>query len=90
MSPICTLICANQSPSRAQGTRMHVGKLAFTQLRDCFSWKSFGCIVERYGGDRRVRDFSFLVTRKRHFPDIVNVRVTVESRPAHGTDCHVR
>ncbi len=37
---------------------MHVGKLVFAQLMDHLPWKSFGRIVERYGGDRRIRDFS--------------------------------
>jgi hypothetical protein len=37
---------------------MHVGKLVFAQLMDHFPWKTFGRIVERYGGDRRIRDFS--------------------------------
>jgi len=37
---------------------VHVGKLVFAQLMDHLPWKSFGRIVERYGGDHRVRDFS--------------------------------
>lgn len=37
---------------------MHIGKLVFAQLMDHLPWKTFGRIVERYGGDRRVRDFS--------------------------------
>lgn len=37
---------------------MHVGKLVFAQLMDHLPWKSFGRIVERYGGDHRARDFS--------------------------------
>jgi hypothetical protein len=37
---------------------MHVGKLVFAQLMDHLSWKTFGRIVERYGGDYRVREFS--------------------------------
>ena len=37
---------------------MHVGKLVFTQLMEHLPWKSFGRIVERYGGDHRVRGFS--------------------------------
>lgn len=37
---------------------MHVGKLVFAQLMDQLSWKTFGRIVERYGGDHRVRQFS--------------------------------
>ncbi len=37
---------------------MHVGKLVFAQLMDHLPWKSFGRIVERYGGDHRTRDFS--------------------------------
>jgi hypothetical protein len=37
---------------------MHVGKLVFAQLMEHLPWKSFGRIVERYGGDRRVRHFS--------------------------------
>jgi len=37
---------------------MHIGKLVFAQLMDHLPWKSFGRIVERYGGDHRVRDFS--------------------------------
>jgi hypothetical protein len=37
---------------------MHVGKLVFAQLMDHLPWKSFGRIVERYGGDHRIRDFS--------------------------------
>ncbi|MGE5737653.1 MAG: IS4 family transposase, partial [Betaproteobacteria bacterium] len=35
-----------------------VGKLVFAQLMDQLSWKTFGRIVERYGGDHRVRQFS--------------------------------
>jgi hypothetical protein len=38
--------------------RMHIGKLVFAQLMDHLPWKSFGRIVERYGGDHRVREFS--------------------------------
>jgi hypothetical protein len=37
---------------------MYAGKLVFTQLMDHLPWKSFGRIVERYGGDHRVRHFS--------------------------------
>ena len=37
---------------------MHVGKLVFAQLMDHLPWQTFGRIVERYGGDHRVRDFS--------------------------------
>ena len=37
---------------------MHVGKLVFAQLVDHLPWKTFGRIVDRYGGDHRVRDFS--------------------------------
>jgi len=37
---------------------MHVGKLVFSQMMDHLPWKTFGRIVERYGGDHRVRDFS--------------------------------
>jgi hypothetical protein len=51
-------ICANLSPSQARGKRMHAGKLVFAQLMDHLPWKTFGRIVERYGGDHRVREFS--------------------------------
>ena len=34
---------------------MHIGKLVFAQLMDHLPWKSFGRIVERYGGDQRAR-----------------------------------
>ena len=37
---------------------MHIGKLVFAQVMDHLPWKSFGRIVERYGGDHRVREFS--------------------------------
>ena len=37
---------------------MHVGKLVFAQLMEHLPWKTFGRIVERYGGDHRVREFS--------------------------------
>jgi len=37
---------------------MHAGKLVFAQLMDHLPWKTFGRIVERYGGDHRVRQFS--------------------------------
>jgi hypothetical protein len=37
---------------------MHVGKLVFAQLMDHLPWKTFGRIVQRYDGDRRVREFS--------------------------------
>lgn len=36
---------------------MNVGKLVFAQLMDHLPWKSFGRIVELYGGDYRVREF---------------------------------
>jgi uncharacterized protein DUF4372/DDE family transposase len=50
--------CENLSPSQARGMRMHAGKLVFAQLMDHLPWKTFGRIVERYGGDHRVREFS--------------------------------
>ena len=34
---------------------MHFGKLVVAQLMDHLPWKSFGRIVERYGGDQRAR-----------------------------------
>src|SRR5207248_7405503 len=34
---------------------MHAGKLVFAQLMEHLPWKTFGRIVERYGGDQRVR-----------------------------------
>jgi hypothetical protein len=34
---------------------MHGGKLVFAQLMEHLPWKTFGRIVERYGGDHRVR-----------------------------------
>ena len=37
---------------------MNVGKLVFAQLMDHLPWKSFGRLVERYGGDHRVRHFN--------------------------------
>jgi len=37
---------------------MYAGRLVFTQLMDHLPWKSFGRIVERYGGDHRTRYFS--------------------------------
>lgn len=37
---------------------MHSGKLVFAQLMDHLPWKTFGRIVERYGGDHRVREFN--------------------------------
>lgn len=37
---------------------MHTGKLVFAQLMDHLPWKTFGRIVDRYGGDHRIRDFS--------------------------------
>ena len=37
---------------------MFVGKLVFAQLMDHLPWKNFRRIVERYGGDHRVRHFS--------------------------------
>lgn len=37
---------------------MHIGKLVFAQLMDHLPWKNFHRIVERYGGDHRVRHFS--------------------------------
>jgi len=30
---------------------MHVGKLVFAQMMEHLPWKTFGRIVERYGGD---------------------------------------
>lgn len=37
---------------------MYAGKLVFAQLMDYLPWKNFGRIVERYGGDHRVRQFN--------------------------------
>ena len=37
---------------------MNVGKLVFAQLMDHLPWRSFGRLVERYGGDHRVRHFN--------------------------------
>ena len=35
---------------------MYAGQLVFAQLMDHLPWKTFGRIVERYGGDRRIRE----------------------------------
>ena len=37
------------------GIAMYVGKTLFAQIMDFVPWTSFGRIVARYGGDRRVR-----------------------------------
>lgn len=37
---------------------MYAGQLVFAQLMEHLPWHTFRRIVERYGGDRRVRDFS--------------------------------
>ena len=37
---------------------MNLGRLVFAQLMDHLPWKSFGRIVERYDGNRRVRHFT--------------------------------
>lgn len=37
---------------------MHVGKLVFAQLMDHLPWTSFARVVERYGGNHRIRHFS--------------------------------
>jgi hypothetical protein len=37
---------------------MFAGKLVFSQLMDHLPWKTFGRIVQRYGGDHRVREFN--------------------------------
>ncbi len=37
---------------------MYAGQLVFAQLMEHLPWQSFRRIVERYGGDHRVRDFS--------------------------------
>ena len=50
--------CAKLWLLPAQGARMNVGKLVFAQLMDHLPWKSFGRLVERYGGDHRVRHFN--------------------------------
>ena len=36
---------------------MNTGKTLFAQLMDFLPWTTFSRIVERYGGDRRVRTF---------------------------------
>ena len=36
---------------------MNTGKTLFTQLMDCLPWTTFGRIVDRFGGDTRVRSF---------------------------------
>jgi hypothetical protein len=35
---------------------MYAGQLVFAQLMEHLPWQTFRRIVERYGGDRRVRD----------------------------------
>jgi len=37
---------------------MFAGKLVFSQLMDHLPWKTFGRIVQRYGGNHRVREFN--------------------------------
>lgn len=37
---------------------MHVGKLVFAQLMEHLPWKTFGRLVQRYGGDFRTREFN--------------------------------
>jgi hypothetical protein len=37
---------------------MNAGKLLFAQSKDFLPWSSFARSVARYGGDRRVRNFS--------------------------------
>ena len=37
---------------------MYAGQLVFAQLMEHLPWQTFRRIVERYGGDHRVRDFS--------------------------------
>jgi hypothetical protein len=37
---------------------VNAGKLLFAQLMDFLPWSSFARSVARYGGDRRVRNFS--------------------------------
>ena len=37
---------------------MYAGQLVFAQLMEHLPWQTFRRIVERYGGDRRVRDFN--------------------------------
>src|SRR5436309_4774372 len=37
---------------------MYVGQLVFAQLKEHLPWQTFRRIVEHYGGDDRLRDFS--------------------------------
>jgi Domain of unknown function (DUF4372)/Transposase DDE domain len=37
---------------------MYAGQLVFSQLMDHLPWQTFRRIVDRYGGDRRIREFS--------------------------------
>ena len=37
---------------------MYAGQLVFAQLMEHLPWQTFRRIVDRYGGDRRVREFS--------------------------------
>lgn len=37
---------------------MYAGQLVFAQLMEHLPWQTFRRIVERYGGDRRIREFS--------------------------------
>ncbi|TXF10969.1 DUF4372 domain-containing protein [Pelomicrobium methylotrophicum] len=53
--------CVILSPFGAKKRRVHVGKLAFAQLLDHLSWKAFGRIVERHGGNHRVRGYAYSV-----------------------------
>jgi len=53
---------------------MHVGKLVFAQLMEHLPWKTFGRIVERYDGDRRVREFSCANQFRWKYPDFCVLR----------------
>ena len=37
---------------------MYVGQTLFAQVMDVLPWKTFHRIVDRYGGDRRIRTLS--------------------------------
>ena len=37
---------------------MYLGKTLFAQIMDFLPWKTFHRIVDRYGGDRRIRTLS--------------------------------
>jgi hypothetical protein len=74
---------------------MHEGRMVFSQLLDFFPRHEFDKCVRRFGGNRRVREFScfdqyLAMWRERLEKRTHTLWGKTENRPANKGDCELR